>query len=380
MNSWKGSNWNMVFVGVSGAPQASFPKPAYTIVEETPIVKEKPFLMIDQNGNYVVRVPSLKNNSSSYDWAGGSVPGTTLPISAFYIAKPGVTASTLNSQLSAGKHLLFTPGIYSIDQTLLVKRANTIIMGIGLATLRSQNGVTTMKIEDVDGVMVSGVLFDAGETTSDTQLEVGTQGKTERNSLNPIVLHDVIFRVGGTVAGKTNTSVRINANNTIVDHTWVWRADHGARGTVGWDINTADNGMVVNGNNVTIYGLFVEHYQKNQTLWNGNGGRTYMYQSEIPYDVPNQSSWMDGRSNGFASYKVSNKVKSHEAWGLGIYSYFSANESNKLSNAIEAPIRPKVKFNNIITICLGQRGEITNVINNRGGEVNSGNFERRLAQ
>ena len=59
----------------------------------------------------------------------------------------------------------------------------------------------------------------------------------------------------------------INSNDTIVDHTWIWRADHGAE--VGWTKNLSANGLVVNGSNVTIYGLFVEHHQQFQVLWNG---------------------------------------------------------------------------------------------------------------
>ncbi len=84
----------------------------------------------------------------------------------------------------------------------------------------------------------------------------------------------------------------------IGDHTWIWRADHGNGGTVGWTINTARNGLVVNGDNVTFYGLFVEHYQQYQTIWNGNGGRTYFYQNEMPYDPPNQAAYMNGSHAG----------------------------------------------------------------------------------
>jgi hypothetical protein len=60
----------------------------------------------------------------------------------------------------------------------------------------------------------------------------------------------------------------------------MWRADHGAGAS--WYDNMAQNGLVVNGDRVTAYGLFVEHYQQYQVLWNGNNGRTYFYQSELP--------------------------------------------------------------------------------------------------
>ncbi len=114
--------------------------------------------------------------------------------------------------------------------------------------------------------------------------------------------------------GRAKVNLLINSSDTIIDHTWIWRADHGAG--VGWTSNLSDNGLVVNGNNVTAYGI-VEHHQQFQVLWNGNDGRTYFYQSEIPYDPPDQVSWTSAPgTNGWASYKVADSVTAHEAWGL----------------------------------------------------------------
>jgi hypothetical protein len=166
----------------------------------------------------------------------------------------------------------------------------------------------------------------------------------------------------------------INSNDTIVDHTWIWRADHGSG--VGWTTNPSANGLVVNGNNVTAYGLFVEHHQQYQVLWNGNAGRTYFYQSEIPYDPPDQASYTSGldakgeRINGWASYKVANTVSSHEAWGLGIYSVFR-HPNVVLTRAIEVPTVPGVRFHHMITIALDNLGGISNVIDNVGGPTST---------
>ncbi|MBN1412338.1 MAG: coagulation factor 5/8 type domain-containing protein [Spirochaetales bacterium] len=364
-NSWTGSNWNMVFVGVANAPPGDWPSPVYTKIALVPIVREKPFIQVDSGGIYSVRVPSLKSNTSGYDWAGGSVPGTTIPIDDFYIAMAGTdTAASINTQLTAGKNLILTPGIYNLSETINIANANTVVLGMGLATLKPTTGLAAMTIADVDGVTVSGVLFDAGTISSPVLLKVGTEGNTTSHVSNPIVLHDLIFRVGGAAAGKAAISFMINAYDTIVDHTWVWRADHGFG--VGWTSNTAANGLVVNGENVTIYGLFVEHYQEFQTVWNGDGGRVYFYQSEIPYDPPNQDAWRsDTGVNGWASYKVVDSVTSHEAWGLGIYSVFS-NLGVKLSRAIEVPDTANVNFHHMITVCIGEKGEITHVINDTG--------------
>jgi hypothetical protein len=184
------------------------------------------------------------------------------------------------------------------------------------------------------------------------------------------LIHDVFFRVGGAGVGRAAVNLRINSNDTIVDHTWIWRADHGSG--IGWNANTSANGLVVNGNNVTIYGLFVEHHQQFQVLWNGNAGRTYLYQSEIPYDPPDQASFTSGpdangaATNGWASYKVADKVTSHEAWGLGVYSVFR-HPNVVLTRAIEVPIRPGIRFHSMITVCLDNLGEISNVVDNIGG-------------
>jgi hypothetical protein len=365
---WTGSNWNMVFVGVKNAPEGEWPHPAYTKVSSVPIVREKPFLYIDTADNYSVRVPALKSNSSGPDWNGGLAPGTDIPINQFYIAQADSdTAATLNDQLAAGKNLLLTPGIYRLNDTIQITRANTIVLGMGLATLRPDTGLAAMKVADVDGVTISGVLFDAGVANTPVLLEVGTVGNSTSHSANPIVLHDVIFRVGGADSGRSTVSLQINASDTIVDHTWIWRADHG--NGVGWDDNLAAHGLVVKGNNVTIYGLFVEHYQQYQVLWNGDNGRVYFYQSELPYDPPNQSSWMSGTGvNGWASYKVSDKVTSHEAWGLGIYAVFR-NPGISLTQAVEVPVKKNVKFHNIITVSITANGEISSIINHKGGST-----------
>jgi hypothetical protein len=222
-----------------------------------------------------------------------------------------------------------------------------------------------MTTSDADGIIIAGLLFDAGPTQSSVLLEIGPTGSKATHAKNPISLHDVFFRVGGAGVGRTVGNLQINSNDTIVDHTWIWRADHGAG--VGWINNTSANGLVVNGDSVTIYGLFVEHHQQFQVLWNGNAGRTYFYQSEIPYDPPDQPSYTSAPgTNGWASYKVADNVTTHEAWGLGIYSVFRKPDV-VLTRAIEVPANPNVRFHDMITVALGRLGEISNVINSTGG-------------
>jgi hypothetical protein len=367
--SWTGANWNMVFVGIKNTPAGEWPSPPYTKVAATPIVREKPFLQVDVAGNYTVRVPALQTNSSGITWHGGSTPGRSIPIGKFFIAHPGDTAAILNAQLASGKNLLITPGLYDITEPIRVTRANTVVMGLGFATLRSINGTAALTTADADGIIVAGLLFDAGPVKSPVLVQVGPQGSYARHAKNPISLHDVFFRDGGAAVGRTIGNLEINSNDTIVDHTWIWRADHGSG--VGWDQNLSANGLVVNGDNVTVYGLFVEHHQQFQVLWNGNGGRTYFYQSEIPYDPPDQASYTSAPGvNGWASYKVADKVTTHEAWGLGIYSVFR-HPNVTLTHAIEVPKTPDVRFHHMITIALDNLGEISNIIDDKGGPTST---------
>jgi hypothetical protein len=367
---WTGSNWNMVFVGDVSPPAGEWPSPPYTKVARVPVVREKPFLYVDARGNYLVRLPALRHDSSGITWRGGITPGRSIPLNRFFIAHPGDTAAAINTQVAQGRNLLFTPGIYELTEAIRVTRPGTVVLGLGFATLKPIHGTAALTTADVDGVIVAGLLVDAGPVESPVLVEVGPEGSHANHARNPIALDDVFFRVGGAGVGRAVVDLRINANDTIVDHTWIWRADHGSG--VGWNLNTSANGLVVNGNRVTAYGLFVEHHQQYQVLWTGNAGRTYFYQSEIPYDPPDQASYSSGldanglRINGWASYKVAADVVSHEAWGLGIYSVFR-HPDVVLTRAIEVPITPDVRFHHMITIALDNLGEISHIIDDAGG-------------
>jgi hypothetical protein len=363
--SWTGSNWNMVFVGVTHPPEGEWPSPPYTKVAQTPVVREKPFLQINAEGEFSVRIPALHRDSVGITWRGGETPGENIPIANFYIARADVdTSETINAQLERGKDLILTPGIYELSAPIRVTRPHTVVLGLGFATLRPVKGTAAMTTADADGIEIAGLLFDAGPSESPVLLDVGPEGSQTSHVEDPITLHDVFFRVGGAGVGRAKINLKINSNDTIVDHTWIWRADHGAG--VGWEINTSENGLVVNGNDVTIYGLFVEHHQQFQVLWKGNGGRTYFYQSEIPYDPPNQASYTSAPGvKGWASYKVADGVTSHEAWGLGVYSVFIYPDV-VLTRAIETPKRREIRFHDMITVALGNHGAISHVIDDRG--------------
>lgn len=371
---WEGQVWNMVFVGTEEgkAPEGTWPRAKFTTIETAPVVQEKPFLTYNKEKGYQVFVPELRKDAKGVSWVDGA-KGTSISIDDFYIAKADIdTADTINKALEGGKHLILTPGIYELKKPIQVKNEDTIVLGLGLATLISAQGNKCMEIADVDGVKVAGLLFDAGPKMSESLLEVGVAGSSNSHKENPISLSDLYFRVGGITGevAKSETCIIINSNDVVGDNFWVWRADHGDN--VGWDLNTTKNGIIVNGDDVTIYALMVEHFHEYQTVWNGNGGKTYFYQSEIPYDVPDQASWMshDGTVNGYASYKVADDVTSHEAWGLGIYA-FHRDAVIDANSVIEVPAAEGVTINNACSVVLSGNPGIAHIINEFGEAVSN---------
>ncbi|MFJ8110539.1 coagulation factor 5/8 type domain-containing protein [Streptomyces sp. NPDC096132] len=364
IGSWLNGVWNMVFSGVEGAPAQSFPNPPYTTLDTTPVSREKPFLHVDGGGAFRVFLPAKRTNARGVSWGNGTPRGTSLPLSRFYVAQPGVTAATLNQALAQGLHLLLTPGIYHLDQPIRVERANTVVLGLGYATLIPDNGVTALKVADVDGVRLAGFLVDAGPVTSRTLLEIGPPGARRDHSANPTTVQDVFVRIGGAGAGRATAGLVVNNRHTIVDHTWVWRADHGDG--VGWETNRADYGVVVNGHDVLATGLFVEHFNKYDVQWYGQRGRTIFFQNEKAYDAPNQAAIQNGALKGYAAYRVGDNVTTHEAWGLGSYCYYNVDPTIVQHHGFAAPNTPGVKFHDLLVISLGGNGQYEAVINDTG--------------
>jgi hypothetical protein len=319
---------------------------------------------LDNTGNYAVFVPSERTNVRGVSWANGHTPGTSLPLSKFYVVKAGATAATINAALAQGLNLLFTPGIYHVDQTVNVTRPDTVVLGLGEATIVPDNGVVPLKVADVNGVRVGGLLLDAGAVSSPQMIQVGTAGSTVSHAADPTVIQDVYVRIGGAGKAAAGTAMEIDSNDTIVDHTWLWRADHGDG--VGWNDNPADYGLVVRGNNVLATGLFSEHFKKYDVDWFGNGGRTIFFQNEKAYDAPDQAAVQNGNTLGFAAYKVENSVTTHEAWGLGSYCNYTSDTSIRQDHGFEVPVTAGVRMHDLTVVSLAGDGEFNHVINDVG--------------
>ncbi|MBK3578807.1 discoidin domain-containing protein [Streptomyces sp. MBT65] len=361
VGGWTNGVWNMTFSGVQGAPATNFDSGPYTTLDTTPVSREKPYLYLDGN-EYKVFVPAKRANARGVSWP--NTAGSSIPLDQFYVVKPGATAATINTALAQGLNLLFTPGVYHLDQTIDVTRANTVVLGLGLATIVPDNGVDAMHVADVDGVKLAGFLIDAGSSNSDTLLQIGPAGSSADHSANPTTMQDVFVRIGGAGPGLATNSVVVNSDDVIVDHTWLWRADHGEG--VGWETNRADYGLVVNGDDVLTTGLFVEHFNKYDVLWNGERGRTIFFQNEKAYDVPNAAAVTHDGIVGYAAYKVADSVDVHEAWGLGSYCNFTSDPSIVQAHGFQVPVRTGIRLHDILVISLGGKGQYAHVVNDTG--------------
>jgi hypothetical protein len=385
IDSWTNSVWNNVFCGDNGAPATAFTGLAnqYTTLATCGPTEEEPYLYETSSGALAVFVPALESGQVGPTWASGN-PGTSLPLSTFYVTTSSTTAAQVNAALAAGDNILFTPGVYDFNQTIDVTNPNTKIIGLGFPTLVPTAGQVTMDVADVPGVNLSGLIFDAGSTSPDL-LTLGVAGSTANYSADPVTVDDVNFRVGGEEAGTTTTAFIDNSNYSILSNVWAWRADHGAGQTgtpdqdgVGggangcWTCDVSDTGLMVNGNDVDAYGLAVEHFEQTEVEWDGQGGRVVFFQNENPYEVPAQSDWMASPTqDGYPAFDVGVNVTSFNGYGMGSYSYFDQGVAIENAMAFEAPQTSRVQFNDIFTIFLNGAGGIESVINGTGAAVSS---------
>lgn len=386
VGEWSNGVWNQVFAGTIGAPsEAGFPTPPYTTLDRTPLSREKPYLHIGDDGAWRVRVPAVRTDSRGTSWAGGTTAGKNLPLSAFHVADPSQSAKEIARALDRGKNLLLTPGVYDIDRSLVIRRDDTVVLGLGHATLTAVGGATPVVVRpEATNVVVAGVTIDAGTRLSPNLMHVqgrpGRSGDRRPAAAAPTTtLNDVYFRVGGPHIGKADVSLRIDADDVLIDHTWVWRADHGVEGfTAGvagdtdrWNTNTGRVGVIVDGDRLEATGLFVEHYQEFNTIWNGEDGRVVLYQNELPYDPPSQADWTrpDG-TLGWAGYKVADDVRRHRLYGGGVYVFNRNDPSITTESGFEVPDRAGVRLHHVLTVNL-EAGSIEHVVNDTGARVDS---------
>jgi len=370
--------WNMVYSGVQGAPSPVFTGQCQqnTVLATSPVTEEEPFLYTDSSGAYHVFVPAVRHDTSGTSWASGTEAGTSVPLSKFFVASPGTSTLAIDFALAAGQNLILTPGVYDLDQPIVVSRPNTVVLAQGFATLVPQHGNAAIAVVPDDGVKLSGLIIDAGPVRSPVLLSVGVPGPANAaNADDPDLIQDVFFRIGGAENTPVSATVSLldNASGSIIDDVWAWRADHG--GDVGWTDNTASTGVVVTGDDVTAYGLAVEHYQKNEVIWSGQGGTDIFFQNELPYDPPSQSAWMASPTqDGYPAFLLSSGVKTFQGYGMGSYVVFIDTAATLYdAEAFQAPRTQGVQFHNLTAVWIAGSGGDTSIINGVGGPVTSAN-------
>ena len=86
--------------------------------------------------------------------------------------------------------------------------------------------------------------------------------------------------------------------------------------------------------------------------------------------------WKNGTANGYAAYQVSPRVKTHEAWGLGSYSFFNQGVDVFADNAFLVPNTTGVLMHDLLTLFLDAtngHGAIDHVVNDAGGSSSIAN-------
>ena len=399
----RGGAWSLVFVGCDGnipeAAAGSDTTPSISIQKETPIRVEKPFVVMKDDGAFELRVPQ-----STRDEVGTAMDGSNESIRDFsrvFVASADQhnMNESIQVALDDGKDVVLAPGIYLLTNSLHIKTPNQVILGLGLATLISPvDGSPCIQVaSNTPGIRIAGIMLEASSAilhnTCSVMLEWGSpdmaandDGDGTINNTNnrhhPGALLDVFCRVGGAAGTRRNattlnvgTMIRLHSSHVVGDNVWLWRADHAALmpGEVPncphvspvfyqteQDEYRTQTGMEVLGDDVTMYGLAVEHANGHQTIWRGERGAVYFYQCELPYCV-SQETFGD---QDYRGYLVDESVKEHVLMGAGVYSNFR-NHAVMVKTAFQYPAG--IQRNNLFTVHLDNYGSIGSIANGEGG-------------
>jgi hypothetical protein len=372
-----------------------------TALSQSPVTEEEPFLYTATStaatmppGSVTgVFVPSVQHNSVGPNFLSGSEAGSSVPLSNFFIANPATPEDQVQAALNRGQDLVLTPGVYELDAPITVSHPGTIVLGLGFPVLVPLRGNASMVVLASSGVKLSGMILDAGPVNSPVLLSVGgppnpmagqpvpgTQpgsqhlgpGSPSNSAGSPDLVQDIFFRIGGaeTTPVSATLSLLDRADNSIIDDVWAWRADHGANTTIsnpqgevgaGWSYNQGDTGVEVTGDNVTAYGLFVEHYQKYEVVWSGDNGTDIFFQNELPYDPPSQAAWhASPLQPGYPSFLVTNNVQNFHGYGMGSYVVFIYTPATLWdAMAYQAPDAPGVVFTDAFDLFISSACSVT---------------------
>lgn len=305
----------------------------------------KPWLMSDG-----IFLPIQSNVNGSDLTPGGSVINNK----DIYVTYPTDTVDTINKNIadSSKKAIIFTPGVYTYNQSIIVDRNDFVVFGLGYPIFKATTNLSSIFSITGNNVWINSLILDAGTGNPPSLLSFsGTNGNGK--------IHDIYTRMLMPEVGVVNscqTMITLNQNNTYVENIWLWVADHqnGSK-NADWSRMNSPNGLTVNGDNVTICGLAVEHQNDVMTQWNGEYGQCYFYQSEFPYA---------GSVTGNPSYVVNSTVKNHIFKGGGAYFVLWTGTSTEpsIDHVMEFPQTSGVTWESIIGANWSSYRNIKNVV------------------
>ena len=127
-----------------------------------------------------------------------------------------------------------------------------------------------------------------------------------------------------------------NADNSIIDDIWAWRADHG--NAVGWTDEQGDTGL--DGYRQQRHRLRPGRraLPEERGDLGGQGGTDVFFQNELPYDPPNQSDWMVGPTqDGYPAFLVTPNVRTFHGYGMGSYVVFIDTTATMFDRGLRGP-------------------------------------------
>ena len=138
--TWKGSNWNDVFLGSVNAPDSHCGNTdglPYTTIEKTPLIAEKPYIT-EKDGKFTLNVPNVETDkvgvTAEYNNA------VQVDFENVFVASEKNTATEITAKLDQGMHVVLQPGNYKLESSIKVNQEGAVILGLGIATLISTNG------------------------------------------------------------------------------------------------------------------------------------------------------------------------------------------------------------------------------------------------
>jgi hypothetical protein len=415
--------WSTVLVGCQGTRDKVA---RVTEVASAEIIAEKPYVIYEEvEDRYFLMVPQIEVDKAASTWkAKNWKEATKVDFENVYVADAETsTAAVINAKLAEGKHVVMSPGIYKITEPIVICRSRAVVLGLGMATVQPHDDAQYMHslifVQDgLEHVRIAGLVLQAGKQGSHALLKWGTPKSADSEPPDDVkpsccrrltrcaeatiktcltlgywedpvpdpeiqppahagFIHDLFCRVGGGGDMSqpevwTNQMVQITSPNVVGENLWLWRGhclhDCGERGEEGHSRNRVSNGLEVNGDNVTVYGLTAEHALQDQVVWKGQRGKTLFGMFKLPYDATRQNFV----EPGYAGYVVADHVTAHEVRGAGVYSIFQRSEDIQVASAFRAPKGvPGFKYSNLFTVSLGGSGSIQHILNDQGGKCSA---------